>query len=90
MAYASVASLLNTVQLLLTSDSQMCSQICDRREEFHALREKASSLEVFIKKFEKSNDSREMTDLEAQIKEAADGVEITIQLQLTGIIMAKN
>ncbi|KAK6774534.1 hypothetical protein RDI58_029773 [Solanum bulbocastanum] len=39
MAYASVASLLN-IQLLLTSDSQMHSQICDRREEFHSLREK--------------------------------------------------
>ncbi|KAH0710170.1 hypothetical protein KY290_011491 [Solanum tuberosum] len=90
MAYASVASLVNTIQLLLTSDSQMRSQICDHGEEFHTIREKVSSLEVFLKKFEKSNDSREMTDLEAQIKEAADGVEITIQLRLTDIIMAKN
>ncbi|KAH0707853.1 hypothetical protein KY289_012929 [Solanum tuberosum] len=90
MAYASVASLLNTIQLLLTSDSQMRSQICDHREEFHALSEKVSSLEIFLKKFEKSNVSREMTDLEAQIKEVADGVEITIQLRLTDIIMAKN
>ncbi|MCD7468349.1 hypothetical protein HAX54_006426 [Datura stramonium] len=36
MAYASVASLLNTIQLLLTPNSQMHSQICDRREEFYA------------------------------------------------------
>ncbi|KAG5569533.1 hypothetical protein H5410_059299 [Solanum commersonii] len=68
----------------------MRSQICDHGEEFHPIREKVGSLEVFLKKFEKSNDSRKMTDLEAQIKEVADGVEITIQLRLTDIIMAKN
>ncbi|PHU08342.1 hypothetical protein BC332_24831 [Capsicum chinense] len=40
MAHASVASLMRTIESLLTSNSPMQSLICDHREELCALREK--------------------------------------------------
>ncbi|PHT52377.1 hypothetical protein CQW23_06839 [Capsicum baccatum] len=64
MAHASVASLMRTIESLLTINSPMRSLSCDHREELCALREKVSSLEVFVKNFEKNNVSGEMTDFE--------------------------
>nr|XP_018624751.1 putative late blight resistance protein homolog R1B-17 isoform X2 [Nicotiana tomentosiformis] len=90
MAYASITFLMRTIELLLTSNSQMQSLICNHREEFKLLHEKVSSLEVFLKNFEKNNVSGEMTDFEAQIKEVADDVEHTIQLRLTEAAMENN
>ncbi|PHT61872.1 hypothetical protein T459_34289 [Capsicum annuum] len=66
MAHASVASLMRTVESLLTSNSPMQSLIRDHREELCALSEKVSSLEVFVKNFEKNNVSGEMTDFEVE------------------------
>ncbi|XP_060210050.1 putative late blight resistance protein homolog R1A-10 [Lycium barbarum] len=86
MAYASVASLMRTIELLLTSSWSSQSLICDHREEFLRLHEK---LEVFLKNFEKSNVSGEMTDLEV-IKEVANDVEYTIQLRLTETVKGQN
>ncbi|PHT73461.1 hypothetical protein T459_24246 [Capsicum annuum] len=48
---------------------------------------KVSSLEEFVKNFEKSNVSGELTDLEVQIKEVANIVEQTIQLGVTEAIL---
>ncbi|XP_019246803.1 PREDICTED: putative late blight resistance protein homolog R1A-3 isoform X2 [Nicotiana attenuata] len=90
MAYASVASLMRTMESVLASNSPMQSLVCDHKEEFLALREKVSFLEVLLKNFEKNNNSGKMIDLEAQIKEAANAVEHTIQLQLTKFLMAKD
>ncbi|XP_060210045.1 putative late blight resistance protein homolog R1B-16 isoform X2 [Lycium barbarum] len=87
MAYASVASLMRTIELLLTSYWSSQSLICDHREEFLRLHEK---LEVFLKNFEKSNVSGEMTDLEAKVKEVANDVEYTIQLRLTETVKGQN
>ncbi|KAM3216063.1 hypothetical protein T459_24270 [Capsicum annuum] len=86
MAHASVASLMRTIESLLTSNSPMQSQICDPREELCALPEKVSSLEVFVNNFEKNNISGEMTDLEVQIKEVATIVEHKIQLRVTEVL----
>ncbi|KAM3216313.1 hypothetical protein P3L10_025754 [Capsicum annuum] len=86
MAYASVASLMRTMGLVLESKSPMEFLISDHREEFLALHEKVSFLEVFLKEFEKNNTSGKMTDLEAQIKELATIVEHIIQLRLTEIV----
>ncbi|PHT52389.1 hypothetical protein CQW23_06851 [Capsicum baccatum] len=90
MAHASVASLMRTIESLLTSNSPMQSLICDHREELRALREKVSSLEVFIKNFEKNNVSGEMTDFEEQVKEVANIVEQTIQLSVTEVVLAND
>ncbi|XP_059276586.1 putative late blight resistance protein homolog R1A-10 isoform X2 [Lycium ferocissimum] len=87
MAYASVASLMRTIELLLTSYWSSQSLICDHREEFLRLHEK---LEVFLKNFEKSNVSGEMTDLEVKVKEVANDVEYTIQLRLTETVKGQN
>ncbi|XP_019246799.1 PREDICTED: putative late blight resistance protein homolog R1A-10 [Nicotiana attenuata] len=84
MAYASFASLMRTMESVLTSNSLMQSL----REEFRALHDKVSSLEVYLKNFEKGNVSEEMTDLEIQIKEVANAIEHTIQLRLTEYAMA--
>nr|XP_016460614.1 PREDICTED: uncharacterized protein LOC107784065 [Nicotiana tabacum]XP_016460615.1 PREDICTED: uncharacterized protein LOC107784065 [Nicotiana tabacum]XP_016460616.1 PREDICTED: uncharacterized protein LOC107784065 [Nicotiana tabacum]XP_016460617.1 PREDICTED: uncharacterized protein LOC107784065 [Nicotiana tabacum] len=84
MAYASVASLMRTMESVLTSNSLMQSL----REEFSGLHDKISSLEVFLKIFEKGNVSGEMTDLEIQIKEVANAIEHTIQLRLIDSVMA--
>ncbi|OIT01577.1 putative late blight resistance protein -like r1b-17 [Nicotiana attenuata] len=90
MAYASIASLMRTIELLLTSNSPMQSLICDHKEEFLALQGKVSSLEVFLKNFEKSNDTEEMAYLESQIKDVTNAVEHTIQLRLTEAVMAND
>ncbi|KAM3321341.1 putative late blight resistance protein R1A-10 [Capsicum chacoense] len=90
MAHASVASLMRTIESLLTSNSPMQSLICDHREELCALCEKVSSLEVFVKNFEKNNVSRQMTDFEVEVKEVASAVEYTIQLRLTETALGVN
>ncbi|XP_016490073.2 putative late blight resistance protein homolog R1A-3 [Nicotiana tabacum] len=90
MAYASIASLMRMIELLLTSKSPMQSLICDHKEEFLTLQRKVSSLEVFLKNFEKSNDTEKMAYLEAQIKDVTNAVEHTIQLRLTEAVMAND
>ncbi|PHU08316.1 hypothetical protein BC332_24805 [Capsicum chinense] len=90
MAHASVASLTRTIESLLTSNSPMQSLICDCREELCALHEKVSSLEVFLKNFEKNNVFGEMTDFEVEVKEVASAVEYTIQLRLTKTVLGEN
>ncbi|KAM3383403.1 hypothetical protein P3S68_008978 [Capsicum galapagoense] len=86
MAHASVASLVRTIESLLTSNSPMQSLTCDHSEDFSALHEKISSLEVLLKNFEKNNVSGEMTDLELQVKEVANIVEHTIQVRVTEVL----
>ncbi|KAM3220606.1 hypothetical protein P3L10_019874 [Capsicum annuum] len=86
MAHASVASLTRTIESLLTSNSPMRSLSCDHSEEFCTLHEKVSSLEVFVKNFEKNNVSGEMTDLEVEVKEVANIAEHTIQLRVTEVL----
>ncbi|PHU07924.1 hypothetical protein BC332_24413 [Capsicum chinense] len=66
MAHASMASLMRTIESLLTSNSLIHSLICDYREELCALLEKVSSLEVFVKNFEKNNVFGEMMDFEVE------------------------
>ncbi|MCD7468345.1 hypothetical protein HAX54_006422 [Datura stramonium] len=83
MAYASVASLMRTIESVLISNLPVQSLICDHSEEFLALHEKVRSLEVFLKNLEENNVAGEMTDLETQVKEVAIAVEHTIQLRLT-------
>ncbi|PHT52017.1 hypothetical protein CQW23_06479 [Capsicum baccatum] len=90
MAHASVASLMRTIESLLTSNSPMPSLSCDQREEFCALHEKVSSLEVFVKNFDKNNVSGEMSDFEVEVKEVASAVEYTIQLRLTEAVLGEN
>ncbi|PHT25319.1 hypothetical protein CQW23_35049 [Capsicum baccatum] len=90
MTHASVASLMRTIESLLTSNSPMQSLICDHREELCAFREKTSSLEVFIKNFVKNNVSGEMIDFEEQVKEVANIVEQTIQLSVTEVVLAND
>lgn len=87
MAHASVASLMTTIESLLTSNSPMRSLICGHREELCALHEKVSSLEVFVKNFEKNNVAGELTDFEVEVKEVARAAEYTIQLRLTGTVL---
>ncbi|KAF3668122.1 hypothetical protein FXO38_08261 [Capsicum annuum] len=90
MAHASVASLMRTVKSLLKSNSPMQSLTCDHGEEFSALHEKISSLEVTVKNFEKNNVSGEMKDLEVEVKEVANIVEQTIQLSVTEVVLAND
>ncbi|KAF3636671.1 putative WD repeat-containing protein 43-like [Capsicum annuum] len=90
MAHASVASLMRTIESLLTSNLPMQSLICDHREELCALHEKVSSLKVFVKNFEKNNVFGEMTDFEVAVKEVASAVEYTIQLRLTETVLGEN
>ncbi|KAM3321083.1 putative late blight resistance protein R1B-16 [Capsicum chacoense] len=90
MAHASVASLMRTIESLLTSSSPMQSLICDHKEELCALREKVSSLEVFLKNFEKNNVFGEMMDFEVEVKEVASAVEYIIQLRLTETVLGEN
>ncbi|PHT73463.1 hypothetical protein T459_24248 [Capsicum annuum] len=90
MAHASVASLMRTIESLLTSNSPMRSLSCDHREEFCTPQEKVSSLEVFLKNFEKNNVSGEMTDFEVEVKEVAIAAEYTIQLRLAGTVLGEN
>ncbi|PHT75088.1 hypothetical protein T459_18610 [Capsicum annuum] len=79
MAHASVASLMRTIESLLTSNSPIKSLIPNRK--LCALREKVSSLEVFLKNFEKNNVFGKMTDFEVEVKEVANSVEYTILLK---------
>ncbi|PHT52565.1 hypothetical protein CQW23_07027 [Capsicum baccatum] len=88
MAHASVASLIRTIESLLISNSPMQSLI--PKQELCALREKVSSLELFVKNFEKNNVSGEMTDFEVEVKEVASAVEYTIQLRLTETVVGEN
>ncbi|KAM3383142.1 putative late blight resistance protein R1A-3 [Capsicum galapagoense] len=90
MAHASVASLIRTVESLLKSNSPMQSLTCDHGEEFYALHEKISSLEVAVKNFEKNNVSGKMTDLEVEVKEVANIVEQTIQLSVAEVVLAND
>ncbi|KAM3220593.1 putative late blight resistance protein R1A-10 [Capsicum annuum] len=90
MAHASVASLMRTIESLLTSNSPMQSLTCDHSEDFSALHEKISSLEVVVENFEKNNVSGEMTDLEVQMKEVVNIVEQTIQLRVTEVFLAND
>ncbi|KAM3375194.1 hypothetical protein P3S68_013908 [Capsicum galapagoense] len=91
MAYASVASLMRTIQSVLISNSPtLFNLICGHREEIVTLHEKVSSLGVFLKNFEKNNVSGEMMDFEVEVNEVANVVEYTFQLRLTDIEMAKN
>ncbi|KAM3383343.1 hypothetical protein P3S68_008918 [Capsicum galapagoense] len=90
MAHASVASLLRTIESLLTFNSPMQSLTCDHSEDFSALHEKISSLEVVVKNFEKNNVSGEMTDFEVEVKEIARAAEYTIQLRLTVTVLREN
>ncbi|PHT52050.1 hypothetical protein CQW23_06512 [Capsicum baccatum] len=68
----------------------MQSLTCDHGEEFSALHEKISSLEVAVKNFEKNNVSGEMTDLEVEVKEVANIVEQTIQLSVAEVVLAND
>ncbi|KAM3382878.1 hypothetical protein P3S68_008453 [Capsicum galapagoense] len=88
MAHASVASLVRTIESLLTSNSPMQSITCDHKDEICTLHEKMISLEVFLKNFEKNNISKEMTDVEVHIKKVANIVEQTIQLRVTEVVSA--
>ncbi|PHU10986.1 hypothetical protein BC332_17916 [Capsicum chinense] len=90
MAHESVASLMRTIESLLTSNSPMQSLTCDHSEDFSVLHEKFSSLKVVVGNFEKNNVSGEMTDLEVQIKEVANIVEQTIQLRITEVFLAND
>ncbi|PHT96428.1 hypothetical protein BC332_34647 [Capsicum chinense] len=91
MAYASVASLVRNVQSVLISNSPaLFNLICGHREKIKTLHEKVSSLEVFVKNFEKNNVSGEMTDLEVEVKEVASAAEYKIQLRLTEIVLGEN
>ncbi|KAM3376589.1 hypothetical protein P3S68_015304 [Capsicum galapagoense] len=90
MAHATVASLMRTIETLLTFNSPMQSLICDHREELCALREKVSSLEVLVKNFEKNNVYGEMTDFDVEVKEVASAVEYTIQPRLTETVLREN
>ncbi|PHT73690.1 hypothetical protein T459_24475 [Capsicum annuum] len=88
MAHASVASIMRTIESLLTSNSPMQSLICDHSEDFSAFHGKISFLEVVVKKFEKINVSGELTNFELQIKEVSNVVEHTIQLRVTEVVLA--
>ncbi|KAM3215846.1 hypothetical protein P3L10_025286 [Capsicum annuum] len=91
MAYASVASLVRTIQSVVISNSPaLFNLICGHREKIKTLHEKVSSLEVFVKNFEKNNVSGEMTDLEVEVKEVASAAEYKIQLRLTEIVLGEN
>ncbi|KAM3383141.1 hypothetical protein P3S68_008716 [Capsicum galapagoense] len=90
MAHANVASLMRTVESLLTCNSPMQSLTCNHSEDFSALHEKISSLEVVVKNFEKNNISGELTDLEVQVKEVANTVEQTIQLGVTEVVLSND
>ncbi|PHT73800.1 hypothetical protein T459_24585 [Capsicum annuum] len=90
MAHASVVSLKRTIESLLTSNSPMQSLICDQRVELGDLHEKVSSLEVFVKNFEKNNVSGGMTDFEVEVKEVASAAEYTIQLRVVETVLREN
>ncbi|KAM3383085.1 hypothetical protein P3S68_008660 [Capsicum galapagoense] len=88
MPHASVASLMRTIESLLTSNSPMRSLIPN--QELCALCKKVSSLKIFVKNFEKNNVFGEMTDFEVEVKEVASVVEYTIQLRQTETVLGEN
>ncbi|KAM3269749.1 hypothetical protein P3S67_029655 [Capsicum chacoense] len=90
MAHASVASLTGTIESLLTSNSPMQSLSCDHREEICDLHKKISSLEIFLKNFEKNNVYGQITDLEVELKEVANIAEQTIQLRVTEVVLVND
>ncbi|KAM3220628.1 hypothetical protein P3L10_019896 [Capsicum annuum] len=90
MAHASVASLTGTIESLLTSNSPMQSLSCDYREEICDLHKKISSLEIFLKNFEKNNVYGQITDLEVELKEVANIAEQTIQLRVTEVVLVND
>ncbi|TMW92217.1 hypothetical protein EJD97_013334 [Solanum chilense] len=89
MAYASIASLIRTMELLLKSDSPMRSLICYHEEEIVALHKKVSFLEAFLKE-KQISDYGEMTDLEARIKGFANVVEDRIEFGLREAMIAED
>ncbi|KAM3321064.1 hypothetical protein P3S67_008266 [Capsicum chacoense] len=91
MAYASIASLIRMMELLLTSDSQMLSLACYHREEIAALHKKVSSVEAFLKNFEKQIGSYgAMTDLEARIKGFPNAAEDKIEFGVREAMRAED
>ncbi|PHT52290.1 hypothetical protein CQW23_06752 [Capsicum baccatum] len=90
MAHASVASLTGTIESLLTSNSPMQSLSCDHREEICDLHKKISSLEIFLKNFDKNNVYGQITDLEVELKEVANIAEQTIQLRVTEVVLVND
>ncbi|PHT26555.1 hypothetical protein CQW23_33818 [Capsicum baccatum] len=90
MAHASVAALTGTIESLLTSNSPMQSLSCDHREEICDLHKKISSLEIFLKNFEKNNVYGQITDLEVELKEVANIAEQTIQLRVTEVVLVND
>ncbi|PHT52065.1 hypothetical protein CQW23_06527 [Capsicum baccatum] len=89
MAHESVASLLRIIESLLTFNSSMQSLFCDHSEDFSALYEKISSLDVVVKNFEKNYVSGEMKDLEVEVKEVESAAEYTIQLIVTEVVLGE-
>ncbi|PHU08013.1 hypothetical protein BC332_24502 [Capsicum chinense] len=89
MAHESVASLLRIIESLLTFNSSMQSLFCDHSEDFSALHEKISSLDVVVKNFEKNNVSGEMKDLEVEVKEVESAAEYKIQLIVTEVVLGE-
>ncbi|PHT61326.1 hypothetical protein T459_34832 [Capsicum annuum] len=90
MTYASIASLIRTMELLLTSDSPMLSLACYHREEIVDLRNKVSSIEAFLKNSEKQIGSYwAMTDLEARIG-FANAAEDKIEFGLREAMIAED
>ncbi|KAM3383376.1 hypothetical protein P3S68_008951 [Capsicum galapagoense] len=91
MAYASIISLIRTMELLLTSDSPMLSVAFYHREEIIALHKKVSYIEAFLKNSEKQISSYgAMTDLEARIKDFANIAEEKIEFGQREAIIAEN
>ncbi|KAG5569532.1 hypothetical protein H5410_059298 [Solanum commersonii] len=91
MAYASIASLVRTMELLLTSDSPMLSLTFDLKEEIIELYKKVSSIEAFLKNSEKQiHNHMAMTELEARIKGFANVVEDKIEFGLREAMIAED
>ncbi|KAM3321299.1 hypothetical protein P3S67_008501 [Capsicum chacoense] len=90
MAYVSTASLVRTMELLLTSDSPMLSVAFYHREEIIALHKKVSSVEAFLKNSEKQiSNYAAMTDLEGRIKGFANAAEDKIEFGLREPMIAE-
>ncbi|PHT75149.1 hypothetical protein T459_18671 [Capsicum annuum] len=91
MAYASIASLVRTMELLLMSDLPMLSLAFCHREEIVALHKKVSSIEAFLKNSEKQISSYgAMTDLEVRIKGFANAAEEKIEFGLREAMIAED
>ncbi|TMW92218.1 hypothetical protein EJD97_013335 [Solanum chilense] len=91
MAYASIASLIRTMELLLTSDSPMLSLTFDLREEIIELHKKVCSIEALLKNSEKQiHNHMAMTELEARIKRFANVAEDKIEFGLREAMITEN